>query len=103
MGGPPSRLCPGASCVWSARSLLRGGVKRLVLLAPLLVIRQNFVGLLYLLEALLGSRVLGVDIRMVLADKLTMRSLDVVLGSLFGHPEQLIQIHIHVHSKTCFE
>jgi hypothetical protein len=59
-------------------------MKPLVVFPPLLLVRQNFVGLLDLLEALLGSGVLGVRIRMVLADKLTMCSLDVVLRSLSG-------------------
>ena len=57
---------------------------------------------MYLLEALLGSRVFGVDIKMVLAGKLTMRSLDFVRGGLFGQPEQLIWILVEVHSKTYF-
>jgi hypothetical protein len=57
---------------------------------------------LYLLEALLGSGVFGVDIGMVLAGELTMRSLDVVLGSLFGQPKQLIWILVEVHSRTYF-
>jgi hypothetical protein len=54
-------------------------VKRLVILPPLLGIRQDFVGLLYLLEALLGLGGFGVSIGMVLADELTMRPLNVVL------------------------
>jgi len=51
-------------------------VKPPVVLPSLVAIRQDFVGLLYLLEALLGSGVFGVGIRMVLADELTRCSLD---------------------------
>jgi len=53
-------------------------------LPSLVAIRQDLVNLLYLLEALLSSGVLGVGMGMVLADELTMRSLDVVPGSLSG-------------------
>jgi len=65
-------------------------VKRLIVLLSLVVVRQDLVGLLDLLEALLGSGVLGVGIGMLLANELAMRSLDVVLGSLSGQPEQPI-------------
>jgi hypothetical protein len=40
--------------------------------------------------------------RVVLADKITMRSLEVVLGSLFGQPEQLLWTLVEVHPKTYF-
>ena len=59
-------------------------MKRLIVLLPLIVVRQDLVGLLYLLGALLGSGVFEVGIGVVLADELTVRSLDVVLGSLCG-------------------
>jgi hypothetical protein len=47
-------------------------------------------GLLHRTEALLGSGVFGIGIRVVLADQLTMRSQNCIYGSLFGQPEQLI-------------
>ncbi len=60
-------------------------MKRLVILPPLLLVRQDFVGLLYILEALLAlAGAFGVGIRMVLADDLTMNSLDIVLRRLSG-------------------
>jgi hypothetical protein len=56
----------------------------LVILPPLLGVRQDFVCLLNLLEALLGSGVFGVRIWMMLPDQLAVRFANVVLGSLAG-------------------
>ena len=69
-------------------------MKPFVVLPPLVVVRQDLVGLLYFLEAFLGSGVFGVGIRVVLANEPTVRSLDIVRGSLFSQPEQLIQIFV---------
>jgi hypothetical protein len=67
-------------------------VRPLVVLPPLLGVRQDFVGLLDLLEMLLGSGVFGVRVRMVLADQPAVRFADVVLRGPSGQPEQLIKV-----------
>src|SRR5829696_6865356 len=75
--GALPRACP-------ARTPSRGSTKPLVVLPPLLLIRQDFVGLLDLLEALLGLGVFWVCVRVVFPHQLAVCLLDVVLGGLPG-------------------
>ena len=59
-------------------------MKPLVVFPPLLLVREDFVGLLYLLEALLGTGILGVRIGVVLADQPPVGLPDIVVGSAPG-------------------
>src|SRR3954469_14831744 len=63
-----------------------------VVLAPLLRVGQNVIGLLDLLEALLGSSVPGVAIGMVLADELAVGLLDVLCRGLAVDAEDLVEV-----------
>jgi hypothetical protein len=59
-------------------------MKPLVVFPPLLLVREDFVGLLYLLEMLLGLGVLGIRIGVVLADQHPVGLPDIVAGSAPG-------------------
>ena len=77
-------------------------MKLLVVLLPLLRIRQDFVRLLDILETLLGREVTGVGIRVVLPDQRPVRFADLILGSPSGQPEQLVEILGGLHPSTHF-
>src|SRR5262249_19578953 len=62
-----------------------------VVLLPLLGIRERVVGLLDLLELLLGLGVVGVPVRVPLAGELAVGLLDLVGGGGLAHPEGLVE------------
>ena len=63
-----------------------------VVLPPLAGAERTSLGVLDLLEALLGGVVAGVGVWMVLADQPAVGAADVLLGRSLGLPEQLVQI-----------
>jgi hypothetical protein len=67
-------------------------MKPLVVLPTFLLIRQDLVGLLNLLKALLGSGILGIGIGVEPADQLPVGFPNIVVGSAPGQPEHLIEV-----------
>jgi hypothetical protein len=63
-----------------------------VVLPPLAGVREDLVGVLDLLEALLGGVVARVSVWVVIAHESAVGSADVLLGSFSGQPEQPVQI-----------
>src|SRR5262245_59592743 len=74
-----------------AELLARPVTTELVVRCPLLEVGERLVGLVDLLESLLGVLLLG-DVRVVLARELPVRLLDVVLGGVAGEAENLVVI-----------
>ena len=64
----------------------------LVVLAPLLLVREHPVGLGHRLEAGLGLRVAGVGVRVQLAGELAVRLLDLVLGRAGGDAQLTVEV-----------
>jgi len=71
----------------SAAEVLRGRVTVAVIMGTALRIGEHRIGLGDLLEQLLGLRVIGVHIRVVLASQLSIRALDVGIGGLPVNPK----------------
>jgi hypothetical protein len=69
-----------------------GAQQPLVVLPPLAGVREDLVGVLDLLEALLGGVVARVGVWVVLAYQSAVGAADVLLGSFFRQPEQPVQI-----------
>ena len=70
----------------------------LVILGLLLGVRENLVGLVDLLELLLGLLVTGVHVRVVFAGQLFICSFNLVLGRVLAHAENLIIISFLCHT-----
>ena len=64
----------------------------LVVLLPLLGVREHAVGFRDLLETLGGRRVVGVGVRMILLGEAPIRLLDVALTGRLGNAEDLIEV-----------
>src|SRR4029453_2884611 len=76
-----------------------GASERVVLLA-LLRVREHVVGVLDLLEALLGRLVARVSVRVVLAGQLSVSLLDLVGGSALRYAEGAVQILSRGHARS---
>jgi hypothetical protein len=65
-----------------------------VVLAPLLRVREYLVGLVDLFEALLGLRIVRVDVRMVLASEAPEGALDLLFVGVPADAEGLVVVFI---------
>jgi hypothetical protein len=74
------------------RSAAHSGLAQQVVLLALLGIRQHLVGLCDLLEALLGTRIVGVLVGVRLAHELAVGLLDLVGGRIAGDAERLVMV-----------
>ncbi len=83
----------------AAREAARAGLAERVVRLPLLGVREDVVGALHLLEALLGAVVAGVPVRVVLARELAIRLLDVVVGRVLRDAEHLVGVTCHRRSS----
>ena len=93
-----------AACAISAACPVIGihaGKAELVIARLLVGIGEHLVGLVDLLELLLGLLIAGVHVRMVLAGQLFIGSFDLVLGCAFGYAENLIIISFFLCHRYC--
>ena len=85
------RLNPPAAAERAPAAEAREHAAGVVLLA-LLGVRERVVGLLDRLEAVLGLRVVGVAVGMVLAGQLAVGLLDLLRGGVPGDPEHVVEV-----------
>jgi len=67
----------------------------LVVLAASFGGADSLVGGLYRLEALLGRRIVGIPVGVVLSSNLAVRALDLGIGSVLGDPEHAVRVLGH--------
>src|SRR5690606_12067956 len=81
-----------AGATRSARGAVECGMSELIVGAPLVLVRQNLVGLRDLLEPRLGLGIAGIAVRMVLQRLLAIGLLDLFLRGVARHAKQLVEV-----------
>jgi hypothetical protein len=64
--------------------------RSLVVFPPFLGVGEDFIGVLYLFEALLGLGVVPISVRMVLASQLPVGTPDLLLRSPLTYPKHFV-------------
>ena len=83
------------------RAAGNSSVTEAVVARALLAVGENRIGLAALFEALLGSRIVGIAVRMVLQSELTVSALDFLVIGGAPNSQHLVVIAFYVGSQNC--